>query len=129
MRNVGILEKEYAAVSERIIRFLTDHSGVEYVEGSEKVVEGGAYTLSTHGTENEALQSQLRMDYVTLVERSREMLERQGNKHLLDFERSSETVLGYIRQNSMIWVPSLKAVADSIQAELNLQVFLITQTS
>ncbi|WP_042201838.1 hypothetical protein [Paenibacillus camerounensis] len=127
MKNVDELHNDYRAIEERVLHFIKGHSSVEYVKDSEEVVEGGAFTWAALSSEDEIFQTQLRLDYVTLAELARHLLEHSESKHLLDFDRSSETVLSYIRQDSMLWIPSLEAAAEAAKTEMDLQRFLLTQ--
>ncbi|WP_150270854.1 hypothetical protein [Paenibacillus tepidiphilus] len=128
MYNVDELTVQYQAMEKRIVSFITEHSGVEYVENSEKVVEGGIFGWAKLNSEDAPLQMKLRLDYVMISEMARERLEWADSKHLIDFDRSSETVLSYIRHDSMLWVPSLEAAAHAAKIELDLQRFLLAQT-
>ncbi|WNS45415.1 hypothetical protein [Paenibacillus sp. MMS20-IR301] len=127
MKSVGELQNDYRAIEERVLHFITEHSSVEYVQDSEKVVEGGAFSWASLNSEDEILQTQLRIDYVTVAELARQKLELSDSKYLIDFDRSSEAVLGYIRQNSMLWIPSLAAAAEAAKIEIDLQKFLLAQ--
>lgn len=118
----------YEEIEERVVRFITKHSGVEYMKGSEQIVEGGVFAWAKLRSVDTAIQTQLRLDYVEVFELARQSMEHAESKHLIDFDRSSETVLNYIRQDSILWIPSLEAAAEAARTELSLQKFLLTQT-
>ncbi|MNC16341.1 hypothetical protein D3C75_641940 [compost metagenome] len=115
-------------IEDRVIRFITDHSGVEYMKDSEQIVEGGVFAWAKLRSVDREIQTQLRLDYVKVLELARQRMERAGSEHLMDFDRSSEAVLHYIRQDSILWIPSLEAAAEAARTELALQKFLLTQT-
>ncbi|WP_139172060.1 hypothetical protein [Paenibacillus typhae] len=58
---------------------------------------------------------------------ARERLEEQENKHLIDFDRSSELVLSYIKQDSILWMSSLELAAEAAKVELDIQRFLLSK--
>lgn len=118
----------YEAIEARVVRFITNHSGVEYMKGSEQVVEGGVFAWAKLKSADTSIQTQLRLDYVEIVELARQSIEHAESKHLIDFDRSSEAVLNYIRQDSILWIPSLEAAAEAVTTELALQKYLLTQT-
>ncbi|AIQ53098.1 hypothetical protein R70331_17240 [Paenibacillus sp. FSL R7-0331] len=118
----------YRVIEDRVIRFITDHSGVEYMKDSEQIVEGGVFAWAKLRSVDREIQTQLRLDYVKVLELARQRMERAGSEHLMDFDRSSEAVLHYIRQDSILWIPSLEAAAEAARTELALQKFLLTQT-
>ncbi|AIQ47621.1 hypothetical protein R70723_18280 [Paenibacillus sp. FSL R7-0273] len=128
MHNDKAIMEHYEAIEERVIRFITNHSGVEYMKDSEQIVEGGVFAWAKLRSGDKEIQTQLRLDYVKVFELARQRMERAGSEHLSDFDRSSEAVLHYIRQDSILWIPSLEAAAEAARTELALQKFLLAQT-
>lgn len=127
MKSVEQLKMDYQMIEKRVLTFIIEHSGVEYIKESEEVVEGGAFAWASLSSEDETLQTQLRMDYLMLAESARQRLERSESRHLSDFDRSRSAVLSYIRQDSLLWMQSLEAVAEAAKIEFDLQKYLITQ--
>lgn len=127
MDQIGDLMLAYEQIEGQIRVFITDYSGVEYVEGSKEVVDGGAFAWAKLKSQEAEMQSRLRLNYVKLSETVRQKLELKGSPHLAEFDRSRDTVLGYIRQDSMLWVPSLKEASEAVKTELDLQKYLLNQ--
>lgn len=128
MRNVEALMKNYQLIEERILSFITEHSGVAYAKKSGDTVQGEALTWAALSSDDKVLQAQLRLDYITVSELARQRLEHIHSRYITDFDRSREMVLRYIRQESAapIKILSLEAAAEVARNELYLQKCLLT---
>jgi hypothetical protein len=56
-----------------------------------------------------------------LAEKVRAIMKVDSSPDIEKFESSYELVLNYIRQDTLLWVPGLKSVLDSMKSELDLQ--------
>ncbi len=130
---VSYLEKtlnyvqDFKLLEERINAFINYDSCIEYVEGSEEVVAGGAFAWTKLKSAESYKQEHIDADYVELAERVRTVLENEHSPNIEKFERSYELVMNYIRQDTFLWVPGLKNVIESIKSELDLQQFFLNQ--
>lgn len=127
MNELRALLHDYRVIEERILVFITNHSAVEYVQESEKVVEGGAYAWASLKPELLSVQSTLLSDYAKIVEYARRKLQQAESQQLTEFDLSCETVLGYIKQDAILLVTTLEAAAEAAKIELDLQKYLIAQ--
>lgn len=127
MNDIKALLHDYRAIEERVIVLIIQHSGVEYVQESEKIVEGGAFAWANLNPEHRRFQEELRSDYSRVVEYARRKLQQADSQHLTEFDLSCETVLGYIMQDDILLVPTLEEAAEAVKIELNLQKYYIAQ--
>ncbi|UQZ35867.1 hypothetical protein C2I18_21425 [Paenibacillus sp. PK3_47] len=127
MNEIKALLHNYRVIEERVIVFIIQHSGVEYVQESDKVVEGGAFAWTSLGAEHQILQDELWSDYVTISESARERLQQADSQHLADFDLSCERVRSFIKQDDVLLVSTLEAAAEAAKIELDLQKYLIAQ--
>lgn len=123
MKKLLTLVQAFKDLEERINAFISDDSSIEYVEGSEEVVVGGAYAWSKLKPVAISKQEHIDADYVELAEKVRTELKKDNSPNIEKFERSYELVLNYIRQDTLLWVPGLKNVLNEIKFELDIQQF------
>ncbi|KGE18502.1 hypothetical protein [Paenibacillus wynnii] len=121
MRKLLTLVQAFKGLEDRINAFINDDSCIEYVEGSEEVVAGGAYAWSKLKPAVINKQEHIDADYMELADRVRTVLRKDNSPNIEKFERSYELVLNYIRQDTLLWVPGLKSVLNEIKFELDLQ--------
>ncbi|OKP85411.1 hypothetical protein A3842_07265 [Paenibacillus sp. P3E] len=100
--------QDFNKLEERINAFINDDSCIEYVEGSEEVVIGGAYAWSKLKLADSSKQEYIDAEYVELAERVRTVLKNEHSPNIEKFERSYELVINYINQDTLLWVPGLK---------------------
>ncbi|WP_379135018.1 hypothetical protein [Paenibacillus sp. sgz500958] len=117
----------FKGLEERINAFINDDSSIEYVEGSEKVVIGGAYAWSELKPAECIKQEHIHDDYMELAERVRTVLKNDNSPNIQKFERSYELVMNYIQQDTLLWVPGLKNVIESIKIELDMQQIFLNE--
>lgn len=118
----------FKGLEARINEFINDDSSLEYVEGSEEVVAGGAYAWSKLKPAEIYKQDHIDSDYIELADKIRKVLKNEHSPHIEKFERSCALVLNYIRQDTLLWVPGLKNVIENIKSELDLQQFFMEVT-
>ncbi|ETT60963.1 hypothetical protein C173_27150 [Paenibacillus sp. FSL R7-277] len=128
MEDVINFVQAFKGLEERIDEFINEDSFLEYLEGSEAVVEGGAYVWSKLKPAEISKQDHINSDYMSLAEEVRNVLTNEHSPHIEKFERSCAIVLNYIRQDTLLWVPGLKNVIENIKSELDLQQFFIELT-
>lgn len=127
MNNVQSKLECYEAIEERIEALILDHSGLNYVEGSLEVVDGGAYVWSKLGPLAKEVQSMLYSDYLELTTEITQVLTSQGHPEIQVFVQSCEEVLAHIKQDTMSWDSSIKRSYERVQREIGLQKQLLTQ--
>ncbi|WP_342421643.1 hypothetical protein [Paenibacillus sp. FSL E2-0178] len=127
MEDVVNFVQTFKGLEERINEFINEDSSLEYVEGSEEVVAGGAYAWSKLKPAEISKQDHIDSDYMELAEEVRNVLKSDHSPHLEKFERSCALVLNYIRQDTLLWVPGLKNVIENIKSELDLQQFFMEE--
>lgn len=125
MKESLTLLEAFKGLEERINAFINDDSSIDYVEGSKEVVDGGAYAWSKLKPAEIIRQDHIYADYEGLAERVRVILKHDNSPNIERFERSYELVINYIRQDTLLWIPGLKNVLESIKTELNLQQFIV----
>ncbi|KUP25818.1 hypothetical protein [Paenibacillus sp. DMB5] len=109
----------------RIDEFIREDSSIEYVEGSDEVVDGGAFAWSKLDPSEVNKQNLIHDEYIDLSNKVREILNNENSPHKERFEQSYELVVSYIRQDTLLWVPGLVNVINDIKVQLNLQKFFI----
>jgi hypothetical protein len=119
--NVISLIQDFKELEERINQFIKEDSSLEYLEGSKEVVDGGAFAWSKLKLAESIKQDNIDADYMDLAEKVRAIMKVDSSPDIEKFESSYELVLNYIRQDTLLWVPGLKSVLDSIKSELDLQ--------
>ncbi|KAA9001019.1 hypothetical protein F4V43_14350 [Paenibacillus spiritus] len=125
MSNTERILDGYKNIESRIHAFIIEHSRVEYLEGSNEIVHGGAFSWTRLLGGDSDLQEVLCLDYTELGRKAINVLESATSRHLDDFCRSYESVLSYLRQDSLVWVPSLEQLFQSIKIELDIQQFFV----
>lgn len=123
MKKIITLVQAFKDLEERINDFINDDSCIEYVEGSEEVVAGGAYAWSKLKPVAISRQEHIDADYMELAEKVRTVLKKDDSPNIEKFEHSYELVLNYIRQDTLLWVPGIKSVLNEIKYELDIQQF------
>ncbi|MEK5475788.1 hypothetical protein NYE70_02435 [Paenibacillus sp. FSL R5-0407] len=127
MESMEHLKERYKSLEERLRLFILVHSDIEYVHGSSECVEGGAFAWSELSAESKYIQSELYHEYISLIKQSRQHLIRIGSGYLETYDRSCAEVKTYVKQENLVWGPSLQDVFNTVKKELDLQRGLIAQ--
>lgn len=128
MYTIQDVKASYKDMKVRIEAFVNSCGGVEYVEGSQEVVNEGMFAWRELEDSMKQQQALLVEDYSDLTRAMRALVSDRDEVHLEEFDKSCNTVLAYIRQDSFIWESRLDEVIESIRKELIIQAFLVTQT-
>ncbi|MBU5672015.1 hypothetical protein [Paenibacillus brevis] len=129
MENIEELKIQYILLEERIRSFILVHSDLEYVQGSNEIVEGGAFTWTELSSESKALQLELWREYISISRQARKFLAETDSPHLELFEESFLEVKTCLKQNGMLWGPCLQDIFRNMKKELDLQRSLVSQVN
>lgn len=127
MESIELLKERYKSLEERLRIFIFVHCSIEYVQGSSECVEGGAFTWADLSPESRNFQSELYHDYISLIKQAIEQMEKKASGYIEIFEQSCSEVKSYLKQENLLWGPSLEDVFTNVKKELDLQRGLIAQ--
>lgn len=122
------INRLFNEVEEQLGFFICNNSAIENTEISGELVTKVQYTWVKLKPNEAHMQTCVLSDYQRLVGLCTLMLKNVNSKYISRFEQSSEIVLAFIRQNTLILFRSLEEVFEQIQQELNIQRSIIIQT-
>lgn len=122
MKKETDLKTAFHDISVAIKDFILEESSLVHIEGSEKVVDGGAYKWSALSEESKKTQQDLFSQYVRIVDSI--MHDKLDEDSLDRFVCSRDRVLSLIKQDSVVLQNSNEKVYEDITEELKLQAWL-----
>lgn len=127
MESIELLKERYKSLEEQFRLFILAHCSIEYVQGSSECVEGGAFAWAELSPESRNFQSELYHEYISLIKQAGEQMEKKASGYIETFEQSCAEVTSYLKQENLLWGPSLEDVFANLKKELDLQRGLIAQ--
>lgn len=125
MGNVEDIIVGYKKVNDQLEQFVLFASGLSYIEGSNQVVEGGAYAWVPLEIPNQDEQFQIYKEYTSVAFQARLIIEGRLNGRLEEFDASVESVLNHISQSAIVFSADVDAAFSAIKVELDVQQALI----
>ena len=109
-------------LSVAIKAFILEESSLVHIEGSNEVVDGGAYKWKTLSEESKRTQQHLSSRYVQLID---SIVQENLDEESLDrFTCSRDRVLSLLKQDSVVLQDTNEKVYEDITEELKLQAWL-----
>ncbi|WP_438498141.1 hypothetical protein [Paenibacillus sp. IHBB 3054] len=121
------INQSFNKIEEQLKYFIHNNSTLEFVEMPLQYIHAGTFAWARLKPNEIHMQSLVLTDYVALITLCSLMLKNVKSSYIEEFEQSSETVLSYIGQNTLLVLESLEAVFAEIKAELDVQRFIIAQ--
>lgn len=109
-------------LSVAIKAFILEESNLVPIEGSEKVVDGGAYKWRALSEEGKQTQQRLCSEYLQLIDLN--VHENLDEESLDRFTCSRDRVLSLLKQDSVVLQDTNEKVYEDITEELKLQAWL-----
>lgn len=109
-------------ISVAIQSFVLEESSLVHIEGSNEVVDGGAYKWTALSEEGKQTQQRLYSEYLQLID---SIVQENLDEESLDrFTCSRDRVLSLLKQDSVVLQDTNEKVYEDITEELKLQAWL-----
>lgn len=121
---MGVLStimQSYNELEEQLGYFIQNNSSIEAVEGPDTYPYGEVRVWSRLQPNQAHMQKQVLADYLSLTALCSQILVNVKSGHYPEFERSTEIVLDYIRQNTLLPEGTLQDIFNEIRREMDLQ--------
>lgn len=103
------------------------NSSIEFVEMPIEYAGSGTFAWVRLKPNELHMQHHILSAYVNLITLCNLMLRNVNSPHVEEFEKSTELVLSYIGQNTLLFFETLEKVFEDIQEELDVQRIIIAQ--
>lgn len=128
--HLGVLaniNQSFDEIEEQLKYFVHNNSSIEFVEMPIEYVSSGTYAWVRLKQNELYMQNSILSAYLNLITLCELMLRNVKSPHIEEFAKSTELVLSYIGQNTLLFFESLEKVFADIKEELDVQRFIIAQ--
>jgi hypothetical protein len=121
------INQSFNEIEERLRYFIHHHASIEFVEVPIEYAGRGTFGWARLKPNEQYLQSHVLSDYSKLLSVCNLILKNVNSPYIEEFEKSSELVLSYIGQNTLLFTKTLENVFADIKEELDVQRSIIAE--